>query len=107
MKVLIPTLLFFITGGGIAYSINRFVKTLRRNKAQRLTEHAMWELDEESDGEFHNVYAVRNEGLPIEERVFIGGAFIRNSNFDAEIEEVRSQAIYKLAALNNQPQLKR
>jgi hypothetical protein len=65
--------------------------------AKRQQADAEWELSERSDGEQVVVYVVK----PGEERLLIGSVAFANPDFEYRIEELRSQARYKLVALND------
>lgn len=80
------------------------VRWLYMKVQTRRTEHrrrtGRWLVDEESDGEFLNIYTVRNLHTSYEERALVAGIPHGASDFDDRLYLARSRAFERATALN-------
>lgn len=92
--------LVVVAGTAVVLVVGSWVSKARHRRALR---RAPWVLDEESDGELVNVYAIK----PGEERLLIGAAPFSSDDFDARLYELRAEGRAKVYALNESTSLRR
>lgn len=97
MRALLALIFLVLVAALVLWVAREGLRSLSRIRARRRAAQQPWQIDEHSDGELVTVYAVK----PGEERLVIGAAAFAANDFDYRVEEVRSQARLKVAALNS------
>lgn len=107
MKLIFLLVVFVAAVWCVVSAARAGLRLLARRREARRRRDARWEVDEHSDGEFHNVYAVRNLDSPTEEKLLVGGVPFAHGNFEQEIELVRVKALDRVTALNHKIMVRR
>jgi hypothetical protein len=94
MRAVEAIVVLAVVGGALLWLGQR---TVRRVFERRRLRHAPWSLEETSDGELLTYYAAR----PGQERLMVGAVAFGSDEFDFKVEELRSRALQKVAALNS------
>lgn len=96
MRVLVSLALV----AAIVFVVRWVYLKVQAHRIERKRRRGRWIVDEESDGEFLNLYTVRNLHTSYEERALVAGVPHGASDFDTRLYEARNQAFERATALN-------